>query len=45
MKNKNKNKLKDLKPEENQELESIEVLFRKKISNEIKNEIDGIKKW
>ena len=37
--------MKDLKPEENQELESIEGLFPKKLSNEIKNEIDGIKKW
>ena len=38
--------LKALKPVENQELESIEGLFPKKIrNNEIKNEIDEIKKW
>ena len=34
--------LKDLEPEENQELESTEGLFPKKIRN---NEIDEIKKW
>ena len=35
-----------LKPEKNQELESIEGLFQKTIRNdEIKNEIDEIKKW
>ena len=38
--------LKDVKPEENQELESIEWLFPKKIrNNEIKNQIDEIKTW
>ena len=38
--------LKALKPVENQELESIEGLFPKKIrNNEIKNEMDEIKKW
>ena len=38
--------LKALKPEENQELETIEGLFPKKIrNNEIKSEIDEIKKW
>ena len=38
--------LKALKPEENQELESIEGLLPKKIrNNQIKNEIDEIKKW
>ena len=37
--------LKALKPEENQELETIEGLFLKKIrNNEIKNEIDEIKR-
>ena len=37
--------LKALKPEENQELESIERFFPKKIrTNETKNEIDEIKK-
>ena len=38
--------LKALKSEENKELESIEGLFPKKTrTNEIKNEIDEIKKW
>ena len=38
--------LKALKPEENQELQSIEGLFPKNITtNEIKNETDEIKKW
>ena len=38
--------LKALKPKENQELETIEGLFPKKIgNNEIKSEIDEIKKW
>ena len=38
--------LKALKPEENQELESIEGLFPKKVRNyEAKNEIDEVKKW
>ena len=38
--------LKALKAVENQELESIEGLFPKKIrNNEIKNEMDEIKKW
>ena len=37
--------LKALKPKENQELETTEGLFRKKIrNNKIKNEIDEIKK-
>ena len=37
--------LKSLKPAENQELESIEGLFPKKMrNNEIKNEIDEIEK-
>ena len=37
--------LKSLKPDENQELESIEGLFPKKMrNNEIKNEIDESKK-
>ena len=36
--------LKSLKPKENQELESIEGLFPKKmINNKVKNEIDKIK--
>ena len=38
--------LKVLKPEENQELEPIEEHFPKEMrTNEIKNEIYGIKKW
>ena len=38
--------LNQLKPEKNQELESIEGFFQKTIrNNEIKNEIDEIKKW
>ena len=38
--------LKALKPEENQELESIEGLFQKMMTNnDFKNEIDEIKKW
>ena len=38
--------LKALKPEENQELESIEGPFPKEMrNNEIKNETDKIKKW
>ena len=38
--------LKALKPEENQELESIEGLFQKMMrNNEFKNEIDETKKW
>ena len=38
--------LKALKPEENQELESTEGLFPKKMRNtEIENETDEIKKW
>ena len=38
--------LKALKPEENQELESTEGLFPKNMrTNEIKNEIDEIRKW
>ena len=38
--------LKALKPEENQELESIEGIFPKTIRNiKTKNEIDEIKKW
>ena len=38
--------LKALNPEENQELESIEGLFSKKMRNiKIKNEADEIKKW
>ena len=38
--------LKDLKTEENQELKSIEGFFPKKIrNNEIRNEMDEIKKW
>ena len=38
--------LKSSKPEENEELESIEGLIPKKMkNNEIKNEIDEIKKW
>ena len=38
--------LKALKPEENEELESIEGLFPKRMRNiEIKNEIGEIKKW
>ena len=38
--------LKALKPEENQELESTEGLFPKKMRNtEIENENDEIKKW
>ena len=38
--------LKALKPEENQELESIEGLFLNKIkNNEIKNKTYEIKKW
>ena len=38
--------MKSLNPEENQELESIEAIFAKKIrNNEINNEIDEIKKW
>ena len=38
--------LEALRPEENQELESIEGLFPKNMrNNEIKNEIDEIKKW
>ena len=37
---------KSFKPEENQELNSIEGLFPKKVrNNEIKTEIDEIKKW
>ena len=49
MKNKKKKQveaLKDLKTEENQELKSIEWFFPKKIrNNEIRNEMDEIKKW
>ena len=38
--------LKALKPEQNQELESIKRIFPKNMrNNEIKNEIDEIKKW
>ena len=38
--------MKALKPEKNQELKSIERLFPKEMrTNEIKNEIDGSKKW
>ena len=38
--------LKALKPEENQELESIKGLFPKNMRNdEIKHEIDEIRKW
>ena len=38
--------LKALKPEENQELESIKWIFPKTIRNiKTKNEIDEIKKW
>ena len=38
--------MKALKPEENQELKSIEGLFPKEMrTNKIKNEIDEIKKW
>ena len=38
--------LKALKPEENQELESIKRTFPKNMkNNEMKNEIDEIKKW
>ena len=38
--------LKALKPEENQKLETIEGLFSKNMrTNEIKNEIDEIRKW
>ena len=38
--------LKSSRPEENEEVESIEGLIPKKMkSNEIKNEIDEIKKW
>ena len=37
---------KSFKPDENQELNSIERLFPKKVrNNEIKSEIDEIKKW
>ena len=49
MKNKKKKQveaLKDLKTEENQELKSIEGFFPKMIrNNEIRNEMDEIKKW
>ena len=38
--------LKALKPEENQELESIKGLFQKNMrTDEIKHEIDKIRKW
>ena len=38
--------MKALKPEENQELKSIEGIFPKEMrTNKIKNEIDEIKKW